>query len=97
MPRRKKERGRPMRTGYPPRMDATAEEIAQGMLSLPVDHQFEYQKGGGNPRDIVYRCVDCDLAVYYPNTLYRDGRCEECHEARSGVGIHRNHGGGSHA
>ena len=81
MPRRKKERGRPMRTGYPPRMDATAEEIAQAMFALPPDHQWEYEKGGGNPSDTVYRCVDCDRAVYYPNTLYRDGRCEDCHEA----------------
>lgn len=83
MPRRKKDKGRPMRTGYPPRMDATAEEIAQAMFSLPANHEWEYQKGS-NPSRMVYRCVDCDREVYYPGTLYRDGRCEGCHEAASG-------------
>ena len=78
MPRRKKERGRPMQTGYPPRIDATAEELAQAMLSLPADHEWEYEKGG-NPSRMVYRCADCKREVYYPETLYRDGRCEPCH------------------
>ncbi len=80
MPRRKKERGRPMRTGYPPRMEGTAEELAQAMLSLPADHQWEYEKGS-NPSRMIYRCADCNREVYYPETLYRDGRCESCHEA----------------
>jgi len=81
MPRRKKERGRPMRTGYPPRIaGGTAEELAQAMLSLPADHEWEYEKGS-NPSHMVYRCADCDREVYYPETLYRDGRCEGCHEA----------------
>ena len=35
--KRKKERGRPMENLYPPRIDATAEEIAQAMLAMPAD------------------------------------------------------------
>ena len=78
MPRRKKERGRPMRTGYPPRIEGTAAELAQAMLSLPAaDHEWEYAKGS-NPSRMVYRCADCDREVFYPETLYRDGRCDTC-------------------
>ena len=49
MPRRKKEQGRPMRTGYPPRMDATAAEIAHAMFALPSDHKWEYEKARRQP------------------------------------------------
>ena len=35
MPDYKKERGRPLGRKYPPTIDATAEEIAQAMFSLP--------------------------------------------------------------
>ena len=35
MPKRKKELGRPLKKRYPPRMDATPEEMAQAMFSLP--------------------------------------------------------------
>lgn len=71
MPRKKKERGRPVR-GYPPRIDATPEQLAEVLLragrpTKPVDDSR------------VYRCVDCKRAVYYPETLYNDGRCPECH------------------
>ena len=31
MPRKKKGRGRPMKRRYPPRVDATAEEVAKAM------------------------------------------------------------------
>ena len=78
MPRKKKERGRPMKQGYPPRIDATAEEIAQAMFSVPADRDWDYQKSGPE-----YRCVDCKQTVNYPDTLYRDGRCETCHAAVS--------------
>ncbi len=27
----------------------------------------------------VYRCVVCEWEVYYPDIMYRDGRCERCH------------------
>ena len=48
MPRRKKERGRPPKAKnlYPPRVDATAEEMARAMFRLPADHQREYPGTG---------------------------------------------------
>ena len=76
MPKRKNERGRPMKKLYPPRVDATPEEMAQAMFSLPADHQWEYLES-----EPEYRCADCKQAVNYPDTLYRDGRCESCHAA----------------
>ena len=68
------ERGRPGRK-YPPRIDATPEEMAQAMFALPAGHEWQYEKDGGK----VYRCVDCKREVWYPETLYRDGRCGECY------------------
>jgi len=78
MPRRKEGPGRG-RTGrpLPPRIDATMEEIAKAMLSMPSDHEWEYEKGEGK----VYQCVACERVVSYPETLFRDGRCERCHPA----------------
>ena len=78
MPRRKKERGRPLKNLYPPRIDATAEEIAQAMFAMPQDHKWKYQE-----IEPEYRCVDCKKAVHYPATLYRDGRCGPCHASVS--------------
>ncbi len=71
MPRKKKELGRPVR-GYPPRIDATPEQLARVLLN--AGRSTKPIKGNK-----VYRCVDCDRAVYYPETLYNDGRCPECH------------------
>ena len=65
---RKKERGRPMEKKYPPRIDATAEELAQAMFRA------------GPVVEKVYTCADCKREVYYPEILYRDNRCEECHQ-----------------
>ena len=62
---------------YPPRVDATPEEIAQAVLGLPVSHQWEYQQEDGP----VYECGGCGQKVHYPETLYRDGLCEACHTA----------------
>jgi hypothetical protein len=63
-------RGRPARK-YPPRIDATPEEIARTVLN------------SGRPKARVksqdYRCCGCGREVHYPETLYRDGRCPECH------------------
>ena len=73
MPKReKKERGRPMEHPYPPRIDATPEELARVVLN-----------GGrpkGNIKALVYHCAGCECEVSYPETLYRDGRCEGCTE-----------------
>ena len=72
MARPKKERGRPAR-GLPPRIDATAEEIAQVfMRAKPPGPAVDLEK--------VYQCVDCERVVYWPEILYRDGRCEGCHK-----------------
>ena len=70
MPRKKRELGRPAR-GYPPRIDATVDELVEAFFRAPP--------GAGVDEPKVYRCVDCKRAVYYPEILYRDGRCEECH------------------
>ena len=68
----KKPVGRPMEKGYPPRIDATPEELASVVLN------------GGRPKEsvkgLVYRCTGCRREVSYPETLYRDGRCEGCTE-----------------
>lgn len=76
MPRRKKERGRPMTRKYPPRAEASAEEIAQAFFAMPADHKWQYKDN-----EPEYRCPDCQREVGYPDTLYSDGRCEECHKA----------------
>ena len=71
MARKKKERGRPMELRYPPRIDATAEELAQAMFRAgPIK---------GPVVEKIYTCADCKREVYYPEILYRDGRCEKCH------------------
>ena len=74
MPQHKKDRGRPMKRKYPPRVDATAEEMAQAMFALPADRDWEYLES-----EPEYRCTDCNREVSYPETLYMDGRCESCH------------------
>ena len=73
MPRRKKERGRPVERGYPPRIDATPEEIAQKFFRTPTKKISEDAP--------TYRCAECQREVSYPETLYRDGRCEACTKA----------------
>ena len=70
---RKNPRGRPMKKGYPPRIDATPEEIARAVLKCG--------RPTGRVKSRDYRCGSCGRAVHYPETLYRDGRCPECHAA----------------
>ena len=74
MPKPKKERGRPLKRPYPPRVDATAEEMARAMFATPAGRDWGYLKS-----EPAYRCGDCERGVHYPETLYRDGRCETCH------------------
>ena len=72
MPRQKKEQGRQPRP-LPPRIDAEPEEIVRVVLR------------GGRPtgpvKDTDYRCGVCEREVNYPETLYNDGLCPECHAA----------------
>ena len=79
--RNRKERGRPLEKLYAPRVDATPEDMAQAMFALPAGHRWENEKDGGK----VYSCVDCGQAVNYPDTLYQDGRCEDCEKKASAV------------
>ena len=70
MTEQKKPQGRPGRQ-YPPRIDATPEELARTVLN------------SGRPKARVksrtYCCGACGRAVYYPETLHQDGHCPECH------------------
>ena len=69
MPRKRKVRGRPARR-LPPRIDATAEEIARVfMRTRPPGPAIDEHR--------EYRCVDCGKKVEYPDILYRDKRCAE--------------------
>ena len=77
IPRKKKERGRPMKRTYPPRIDASPERIANVVLNAKRPARF-----GLEPTRTEYRCQDCDRQVNYPETLHEDGRCEQCHSAR---------------
>ena len=72
MVKRKKALGRPMEKGYPPKIDATPEELVQAMFRASLDTVVDTDK--------VYRCEGCAREVNYPETLYRDGRCEGCTE-----------------
>ena len=60
MPKRKKERGRPMKRPYPPRVDARPEDMAQAMFSLPAGRKWKYMEAG--PEGPLYKNV--------VNTLY---------------------------
>ena len=69
MPRKKKERGRPLKRSYPPRIDATPERIANVVLNARRPARF-----GSEPKRTEYRCAECDRAVAYPEMLFCDGR-----------------------
>ena len=71
MPRKKKEMGRPMINRYPPKIDASPEEIV-GAIFKAATMPLEGRKD--------YKCQECGEKVYYPDTLYRDGRCIRCTE-----------------
>ena len=62
---------------YPPRTDATPEQLVQAMFATPAETALEERE---------YRCSDCGREVGYPETLYRDGRCEDCHPAAISLG-----------
>ena len=75
MPRKKKPRGRPARP-LPPRIDATAEEIADRVLQVKPKRKFS-----DSPAQIEYKCGKCTRLVAYPEILYQDGLCGGCHAA----------------
>lgn len=69
MARKKKARGRPAQP-MPPRVDTTPEEIARVFMRTPPP-------GPDVDLNAVYLCSECQREVYYPEVLYRDGRCAE--------------------
>ncbi len=81
LPRRRNRQGdKPVPEQLPPRIDATADEIAEAFFAMPPDHEWKYVKEkpaeyDGSP----YRCVDCDKEVSYPEVLHYDGRSDTCH------------------
>ena len=75
MPRQKKPRGRPARP-LPPRIDATAEEIAEKVLRVKPKRRFT-----DPPMQIEYKCGQCNRLVGYPEVMYQDGLCQGCHDA----------------
>ena len=72
MPRQKKARGRPPKP-LPPRIDATPEALAEAFFRTPPPGpKVDLKK--------VYQCGECERVVVFPETLYNDGKCEQCHE-----------------
>ena len=77
MPRKrtKKPMGRPPKNPLPPKIDAPPEVVAHAVLNA------------GRPKGRVseggYFCADCKRQVAYPETLYNDGLCEQCHQTGS--------------
>ena len=65
-------RGRPTEKHLPPRTDASMDELAEAMFSLPADHPRQYK---AQPD---YHCRACRRPVSYPDTLTRAGLCEGC-------------------
>ena len=65
--------GRPRKHLLPPRIDATPEEVAHVVLNAGRP------KGPFKPKD--YFCEACKRQVAFPETLYNDGLCEQCHTA----------------
>ncbi len=69
MGRRKHELGRPLKRVYPPRIDATPEEIAERFMRVPGDAKVKERE---------YQCAACGKVVNYPDVLNRADRCSEC-------------------
>ncbi len=57
------------RRGYPPRINATFEEVTDAMLSTPPPPVTPAEE---------YRCATCGETVEWPEILLDDNRCEAC-------------------
>ena len=76
MPRKKSEKGRPLGHKYPPKIDASPEQIAQVFFrKRPLDDGLVIKE---------YRCAQCKREVAYPETLSEGELCSECVEVESG-------------
>ena len=69
----KKRRGRPRKYLLAPRINASAETVAETVLRA------------GRPKrqvrlspNLVYRCKGCEAVVTFPDVLYDDARCKDC-------------------
>ena len=71
MPRKKPEKGRPLGRKYPPKIDASPEEIAKVFFSTTPNNE--------NLMSRAYTCTQCGREVVYPETLFDGGLCEACH------------------
>ena len=66
-------RGRPAKRVLPPRINVTAERLAQSVLRVkPPVRQTMYPEK-------ALQCAQCERDVAYPEILYDDGRCADCH------------------
>ena len=68
----KKPRGRPDREGIP----SQDRRYPRGNSSYRPER---WTPKGSGQEAAAYRCGACGRTVQYPETLYRDGRCSECH------------------
>ena len=74
MPRKRKPMGRPSTRTLPPRIDASSpEQLAYRVLNAG--------RPKGSVSNKLFFCEDCKRQVAFPETLYDNGRCEECHAA----------------
>ena len=46
-----------MKRRYPPRVNATPEEMARAMFDLPADHKWEYENEDGK----AYQCASASV------------------------------------
>lgn len=67
----RKPKSRGPKNRYPPRIDATPEDLATLIFQGPMER--------GKTQD-VYTCGNCGRGVFYPEVLYDDGLCEQCHK-----------------
>ena len=70
--RRTKQRGRPTQYLLPPRINATAEQLAAAVLSGKVRQVQEEQF------PTAFNCEECGREVAHPEILYDDNRCADC-------------------
>ena len=61
-----------LQSPLPPRVDASAEELAE---------RFFRTQSPGPAVDFnkIYQCGACERVVTFPEVLYMDGKCEQCH------------------
>ena len=87
MPRKKNPRGRPSRP-LPPRIDATAEEIAEKVLRVKPKRRFT-----DPPAEIKYKCGQCNRLVAYRRLCTRTACARVATARRSGLnGMTRSEG-----